>query len=312
MEQSAHVVVVGAASIDIKGRAYGPLEPLAANSGAIKLTVGGCARNIAENLARLGVETTLLSVVGDDAFGRLILDRTADAGVAVEPVIVVTTEPCTAAYLALFDESGELLVSLDDMSPLTLLTPDYVDDHERLFLDADMIILDANLPEDTLAAIARLSRSAGVPLCVDPTSVALAAKFTDLLSDIDLFVPNMAEAQVFCGCDVTGRDEAIGVARALVHRGVGTAIVTLGADGVAYATGEESGWIPAFPIDEVVDLTGVGAALTAGIVFGLLNDVPIDEAVRLGASAAALTLQSHETVRSDLNLDMLYEQIMVF
>ena len=72
------------------------------------------------------------------------------------------------------------------------------------------------------------------------------------------------------------------------------------------------GPIPAFPLDEVVDTTGAGAALTAGVMFGLLNNVPLDEAVRLGASAAALTLQTHETVRSDLSLDLLYEQIMVF
>ncbi|MCW5849332.1 MAG: carbohydrate kinase family protein [Anaerolineae bacterium] len=311
MEPTPHVVVMGAASIDIKGRALEPLLPLTSNPGAIQLGLGGCARNVAENLARLGISTTLVSVVGSDLFGQAILSHTADAGVDVSPVIV-SPDYHTGAYLTLLEAEGQTLVCLDDMSALEMLTPELVASQDDLFYGADMIIVDANLPQPTLECVAQLARSEGIPLCVDPTSVILAPKLTHLLNQIDLFVPNMAEAEVYCGCDVGDREQAIGVARTLVKRGVGTAIVTLGAEGVAFATFDESGWIPAFPIDDIVDPTGVGAALTAGVIFGLLNQVPLDEAVRLGASAAALTLQSPETVRSDLNLDMLYDKIMVF
>ena len=175
-----------------------------------------------------------------------------------------------------------------------------------------MLIFDGNLPVETMATLTEFAHLEGIPVCVDPTSVALASSITPFLDRIDLFMPNLAEAQVFCDCDVAEGREAITAARKLVQVGVGTAVIALGADGVAWASSDESGWIPAFPIEEVVDAVGAGAALTAGVVFGLLNDVPLDEAVRLGASAAALTLQSHETVRSDLSLDLLYEQIMVF
>ena len=311
MEPTPHVVVLGAASIDIKGHALEPLLPLTSNPGSIRLGLGGCARNVAENLARLGVSTTLVSVVGSDVFGQAVLSHTADAGVDVSQVVVSPEHP-TGAYLTLLESEGQALVCLDDMSALELLTPEFVEARDDLFYGADMIIVDANLPQATLDCIAQMAQSEGIPLCVDPTSVILAPKLVHLLGQIDLFVPNMAEAQVFCGCDVSDREQAIGVARTLVRAGVGTAIVTLGAEGVAFATFDESGWIPAFPIDDIVDPTGVGAALTAGVVFGLLNQVPLDEAVRLGASAAALTLQSGETVRSDLSLDMLYDTIMVF
>ena len=311
MEPTPHVVVLGAASIDIKGRALEPLLPLTSNPGSIQLGLGGCARNIAENLARLGVSTTLVSVVGSDLFGQVVLSHTAEAGVDVSQV-VVSPEHHTGAYLTLLEAEGQTLVCLDDMSGLQVLTPEFVQVLDDLYYGADMVIVDANLPQATLDCVAHLAQREGIPLCVDPTSVILAPKLTHLLNQIDLFVPNMAEAQVYCGCDVTDREQAIGVARTLVKRGVGTAIVTLGAGGVAFATFDESGWIPAFPIDDIVDATGVGAALTAGVIFGLLNQVPLDEAVRLGASAAALTLQSSETVRSDLSLDMLYDKIMVF
>jgi pseudouridine kinase len=68
--------------------------------------------------------------------------------------------------------------------------------------------------------------------------------------------------------------------------------------------------VPAIACD-IVDQTGAGDALTAAVVFGLLNDLPIVEAVRLGTSAAALTLQSRETVRPDLSLEKLYDQLVI-
>ena len=311
MEPTPRVVVVGAASIDVKGRALEALNPLTSNPGQVQLSIGGAARNIAENLARLGVNTVLLSVVGGDVFGQTILSHTAEAGVNVEHIIVSREHP-SGAYMALLDEGGRLIVALDEMSAIEELTPGCVEAHKGLLYGADMLIFDGNLPIETMAALTEFAHLEGIPVCVDPTSVALAPSVTPFLDRIDLFMPNLAEAQVFCDCDVAVGREAITAARKLVQLGVGTAVIALGADGVAWAASDESGWIPAFPIDEVVDTVGAGAALTAGVVFGLLNDVPLDEAVRLGASAAALTLQSHETVRSDLSLDLLYEQIMVF
>ena len=61
----------------------------------------------------------------------------------------------------------------------------------------------------------------------------------------------------------------------------------------------------------IVDETGAGDALTAGIIFGLLEGIPIDECVRLGVTAASLTLRSNETVRADLSVDLLYDDLVV-
>ncbi|MFN8498348.1 MAG: carbohydrate kinase family protein [Anaerolineae bacterium] len=311
MEPTPRVVVIGAASVDVKGRALEALAPLTSNPGRVQLSIGGAARNIAENLARLGIDTILLSVVGDDAFGQTILAHTAEAGVNVEHVIVSPDHP-SGAYIALLDEEGRLIVALDEMSAMEELTPDCIEAHKGLLYGADMVIFDGNLPIETMAALTEFAHLEGIPVCVDPTSATLAPGIIPFLDRIDLFMPNLTEAQVFCDCEARGGRESIATARRLVQLGVDTAVIALGADGVAWASSDESGWIPAFPLDEVVDTVGAGAALTAGVVFGLLNDVPLDEAVRLGASAAALTLQSQETVRSDLSLDLLYEQIMVF
>jgi pseudouridine kinase len=85
-------------------------------------------------------------------------------------------------------------------------------------------------------------------------------------------------------------------------------MVTMAEFGVAYATTEVSGHVPAVRTD-ILDPTGAGDALTAAVLFGLLNDIPLDESVRLGASAAAVTLRHRGSVVPNLSLELLYDQL---
>jgi pseudouridine kinase len=122
---------------------------------------------------------------------------------------------------------------------------------------------------------------------------------------------NSAEASALCEDVLTVSDESTGLqaARYLVDRGVELAVVTLGEFGVAYATSETSGHVPAIRTP-VVDPTGAGDALTATVVFGLLNDIPIDESVRLGVTAASLILRHRGTVLPGLTLEKLYDELI--
>jgi pseudouridine kinase len=305
-----HLLVIGAASIDTKGRADQQIQTGTSTPGAIRISVGGVGRNIAENLARLGERVVLLSAVGDDGSGRRILQQAAESGLDVSHVLVDAGHR-TAAYLAVLDDTGNLVMSIDDMAiSRDLITPGFVYRRRALFRDARMIVLDANLSPETLRTIFRLARKYSVPLCADPTTATLAPRLCPHLADLTLVTPNAAEAEALCGVQVTGRESARVAAQKLVGMGVQIAIVTLGATGLVYATSRESGHVPALEV-EIVDLTGAGDALTAAVVFGLLNDFPVDEAVRLGTSAAALALHSREAVCTNLSLDRLYDQTVI-
>lgn len=304
-----HLLTIGAASIDTKGRAAKAIQLGTSTPGAIRVSVGGVGRNIAENLARLGERVVLLSAVGDDGSGRRILHQARECGIDVGHVLV-DPEHRTAAYLAVLDETGHMAMSIDDMqiSP-DLLTPGFIYRHRALFRDAQMLVLDANLTPATLRTIFRLARRYQVPVCADPTSATLAPRLCPHLAELLLVTPDAAEAEALCGVEVLDRESALGAAQKLVGLGVQIAIVTLGATGLVYATSQESGHVPALARD-IVELTGAGDALTAAVIFGLLNDLAIGEAVRLGASAAALTLQSRETVSPELSLERLYDQLV--
>jgi pseudouridine kinase len=304
---ASEVVVVGAACLDVKGRLRGEIVAGTSNAGTVRISVGGCARNVAENLARLGLSTTLLSVVCEDDFGRAIVEQTERAGVDTAHMLI-SCERRSAAYMALLGAQGDLLLGLDDTEAIVALTPEFIADHAQLLSAARMAVIDASLPRPTAEALLAICRAAQVPVALDPVAYAPALRYRDLIGAFYLVAPNAVEAQALTGMPVTDVAQGSLAAKHLIGAGVKVAIITLAHIGLVYATADLSGHVPAISV-EVVDPTGAGDALTAAVVYALLNDIPVDEAVRLGVSAAKLTIESPETVRQDLSLESLYAQL---
>ena len=119
------VVVVGGSNLDVKARSTHRIVPGSSNPGTALMTPGGVGRNVAENLARLGTPTRLVSAVGADALGDLVLTATSEAGVDVTGVRRLPG--ATATYTAVLDAGGELVVGVADMSAAEALTPEDVD-----------------------------------------------------------------------------------------------------------------------------------------------------------------------------------------
>jgi pseudouridine kinase len=310
-DNEAPVLLIGAASIDVIGRVNESLQAGSSSPARIRSSFGGAARNVAENLARLGQPASLISVVGSDQVGEQLIHYTQSAGVDISAVWLSGQFP-TGSYLAVINARGELEFALDDMRVLSEIDPDMLEAQADAFASAAMVFVDANLSAEALAKTFELASAAGVPVCADPTSVSLAPALQMHLDKLFLLAPNSREAGVYLGHAVDERDAQQGVqaAKALLGLGVELAIVTLAEFGLAYASAEGSGHIPAIKT-EIVDPTGGGDALTAAVMFALLNSIPTDEAVRLGVSAASLTLRQRGSVRSDLSLELLYDQLVI-
>lgn len=303
------VLVIGSAGLDLVGRANAPLQLGTSNPGRMRMSRGGVARNVAENLSRFGTEVILITAVGSDQQGQRLLEETAETGVNVEHCLLVDQEP-TSFYLAVLDDEGNLEVGIDDMRVIASIPPEHLRERRGLFKQAAAVFVDANLPERTLRAAISLAYRSKTPVAADPTSAKLAEAFCPYLDRLWLITPNESEASALCLHPVphADRDSAIDAARYLVGQGVGIAIITMAEFGVGYATVDTSGHIPAVKT-EIVDPTGAGDALTAAVIFALMNEIPLDEAVRLGVSAAALTLRASGTVSPDLSLERLYEEL---
>jgi pseudouridine kinase len=306
-----HILVIGATLLDIKGIPTEGLEPGTSNPARIRSTRGGTARNVAENLARLGAEVKLISAIGNDQIGEQLQEQTAAAGVDIEHVHVVAGQH-TGSYIALLEPEGTLAVALDDTRAMEHLTPQLLYHRRRLFRDAQMVMFDGSLSADAMATTVRLAQQYELPIIADPSSARLASKLCPHLSTLHLVVPNEVEASNLCGLDYFGYDTEASqqAARQLVRMGVDIAVVTLSDFGLAYATSDENGYIPP-RYSEMVDSTGTGDAITAALIFGSSHGLPAIECMRLGAAAAGLTLQTHHTVVPDLSLDMLYDHLVV-
>jgi pseudouridine kinase len=307
----SYALVIGTAGLDVKAGAPETRQWELSNQGAIRASIGGAARNIAENLARLGIRSVLLSAVGRDLMGKHIIKHAKNNGVRCEHMRVVDDQR-TSTYVALLKPDGELFVAISDFEIMNAVDDAYLRRHERLFARASMIVIDATLSDEALATVFDLAARYNVRICADPTTPMLAGKLCPYLDKLYLITPNAAETTALCGLEnpAHDRETAIEAARRLVATGVTIAVVTLGEQGIAYADSSGAGYIRAHQI-QVVDSTGAGDAFTSAVIFGLLNNVEIDEAMRLGMTAASLTLQSRETVLPDLSQELLYDRLVV-
>jgi pseudouridine kinase len=306
-----YVLVIGSAGIDVKGRPAGALQSEMSNLGQVRNSVGGVARNIAENLARLEVPTILLSALGDDVEGERVRDQCEANGIDCSHIRIVE-DGRTGTYMALLKPDGELDFAVSDFEILKWVDSDYLRQHEDLIAEADMVVIDANLSESALETLFELTERYYTRVCADPTAPILAGRLCRYIDKLHLVVPNAAETTALCGLanPANDRESAINAARHLVSLGAFIAVVTLGERGLAYADGSGAGYVPAIHT-KIVDSTGAGDAFTGAVIFGLLNDVPVDEAMRLGVTAASLTLQTYETVIPDLTQEMLYDKLVI-
>ena len=305
------VLVIGASGLDVVARLRQDLQLATSNPSLIRTSFGGVARNVAENLARLGQPVSLLSVIGRDRLGDEVLAHTRQAGVEVSAVYTTDKYP-TGFYMGVLDELGTRQFAFDDMRILAELTDSYLAYNEDLFEQAGLVFLDANLPETALASAFKLAHKYQIPVCADPTSTSLAPRLKPYLKEIKLLAPNGLEAGMLTGqpFDPTDREAALEAARNLVNQGVEVAVVTLAELGICYATSATSGHVPGIRTN-VVDPTGAGDALTAALIYALMNNLEIDDAARLGVSAESLTLRYPGTVLPDLSLQKLYDELAV-
>jgi pseudouridine kinase len=311
MNGESLVLVIGAAGIDIKGIPYSAPLWKASTPGIVRRSFGGVARNIAENLARLEMNVTLLTVIGEDVLGEAVLNHCRQSGMNMDYVKRDASHN-TGSYVSVMDETGDLTIAVSDYEIMETLDIAYLESQRDLFAEAEMIALDLNMTEEALAKIFDLADDYDVPIVADPTSPARAGKLRPFLDQLYVVAPNAAETTSLCDLEFPAHDHgtAVEAARHLIKLGAEIAIVTLGDQGLAYADANSKGHIPSTKT-QIVDSTGAGDALTAGVMFGLLNDLPLDEAMRLGVTAAVITLRSPETVCPDLTPDLLYDSLVV-
>lgn len=293
------IVCIGAANLDRKLRPLGPLDMGTSNPASASESFGGVARNIAENLARLGAPTALITALGSDAAGAALLAHARAAGIDVDGTLTLP-DACSGTYTAVLDGGGELLVALADMGLYDQMTPAFLDTRASQRANAALVVADLNLPRASVAALIDACARDGVPLVLVAVSVPKMARLPAALDGVRLLLLNEAELAARAGHALADAAGLHAACRALQAEGARDVVVTCGARGVFYTDGERLGHLDAAPA-QPVDVTGAGDAFAAAVCWSLHGDsADLARACARGLELAALTLACSQTVCPDL------------
>ena len=293
--EARRVTVVGGANTDICGRPSHALVRHDSAPGRVSVTHGGVGRNIACDLARLGVRTRLVTALGDDGFGASVREGCRSCGVDMSLTRIVPGAR-SPVYLYLSDEKGEMDAAVSDMELMAALTPAYLRSRLDEIDDADAVVLDGNLPAETIAFLCEKLRA---PIIADPVSTAKATRFAPVLGRLAAIKPNLLEARA-----LTGRQSPEDCAEALLRSGVGSVFLSLGAKGLLAASGEERVLLPCERA-ELVSATGAGDAATAAVVWAMVRGLDLAAAARAAVTAGAIAAASEEASPPQLRAEKL-------
>jgi len=282
----AKVVVIGSSNTDMilqLERIPRPGETVL--GGAFSMAAGGKGANQAVAAARAGGHVTFLARVGQDLFGEQALAGFRKDGIRVDFVVQDPEAPSGVA-LIFVAQSGENSIGVAPGANARL-SPEDVQRAESVIAEADVVLMQLEIPLETVQAAAELAARHRVRVILNP---APARTLPDtLLQQVWMITPNETEAEQLTGVRVDRETQAIEAGRRLLDRGVTAAILTLGEQGAMVVTRDIQQRVPSFPV-KAVDTTAAGDVFNGVLAVALAEGRPLLEAVRFANAAAALSV----------------------
>ena len=297
------IVCVGAANLDRKLRAEGALVMGTSNPASGVESFGGVARNIAENLARMGAAVSLITAVGNDSSGRALLAHAESVGIDTRGALKLD-DAGSGTYTAVLDGEGQMVVALADMALYDRITPAFLDTRQQQRAGASLIVADLNLSMDAIATLQRDAARDSVSLVVVAVSEPKMNRLPASLLGVRLLILNEGELAARVGRPLHGDAELAAACRELQAQGAEDVVVTLGARGVLFTVPGGGAERLDAPPAEVVDVTGAGDAFAAAVVLSLHSGgADLALACRRGLHLSAMTVECRQTVCPQLAPD---------
>jgi len=298
----AKLYCIGGTTIDLVGRPYQKLNLYDSNPGQVKLSLGGVARNIAENAVKMNTEVFLMSLFGKDALGQFAYQQCEKLKLNLRYSRFVE-ESDTASYLALLDDHGEMFLGLADMEILGQFKESDFESIIHAMNEDDYCSIDTNLSE---AILVSLCTQIPAKLVMDPISTKKAHRAKEILKYLDVFKPNKMEAEILCGFTLDTEEQILKALTYFNQQGVKEIFISAGEAGIYAQVGVEKYHFSHASIP-VVNTTGAGDAFLGVYLSQRLQHKSWIDACRMGIYASYLTIQDKETVLEYLSPQMLEE-----
>ena len=293
------ILVIGGVNIDIYGRAdiaeSDHENPADSYSGIVNTYAGGVARNIAENLGKLGLGVAFIGCFGSDNFTDFLKTSLTNADVDIS--LSTNLKSRNDSYLSLFDGDGSLISAVNQMQNVAEISPRYLEQRQQEIEKVPTLVLEGNLSEATIACLVRM-KGRNQKLAADMVSATKALRFKNHLSEIEILKCNQLEAAALTG--LPERSSLPELSAALIDKGVGRLLLSAAGQGFMLADAEETVWIEATKTPPSGTTSGAGDALLAGYIYGIETGLDKRQAASFAHNLAALTLQCDGAVHPNL------------
>lgn len=236
---------------------------------------GGKGANQAVAAARLGAEVTMIGRVGDDVYGSTILKNLNLNGVNTSYVEPVTDSASGTAHITLAEGDNSIIVvkGANDW-----ITPEYVQKASAAIKDADIVMIQQEIPEETVEYTARLCKELGKKLLLNPAPARLLSE--EVIENTTYLTPNEHECSIlFAGINRTE----------ILKKYPNKLFITEGEKGVRYFDGSIEKVIPSFSV-KAVDTTGAGDTFNGAFAVAVAEGKGYEESLKFANKAAAISV----------------------
>lgn len=275
------ILVIGSLNADLVVKSPRFPQPGETISGGdLQIIPGGKGANQAVAAARQGAQVAMIGRVGSDSFAPFLVENLKANQVDVSHVTV--DKSATGTAIIVVDSNGQNSIVL---SPGANGNVSPADVDSASFLTSKLLLLQLEIPTPTVLHATQQARRYGLTVILNPAPAkSLPA---ELLSNVDILIPNESELALLTGLPVTDVVSAELAAKEILKQGVKTVIVTLGSKGAVLVTDTQVTQVDSYKVN-VVDTTAAGDAFIGGFASALLSGKSLEDSVRYGCACGAL------------------------
>jgi len=286
MPTGSRIVVIGSSNTDMVVRAERlPAPGETVIGGKFFMNAGGKGANQAVAAARLGGTVSFIAKIGNDVFGKEAMALFEKEGIDCSCVSIDSESPSGVALITVNHEGENCIVVAPGAN--AALSPKDFESNNKLIRQADILLMQLEIPLETIAWAIDTGASEKTKIILNPAPAQIIPD--RILKRVDIITPNETEAGILTGIAVTDPASAERTAKALLQKGVGSVVITMGAQGAFLMDKNQIQLIPA-PAVRAVDTTAAGDIFNGALAVGLSNGLSLTEAVKFGIRVASISV----------------------